>query len=380
MSRREMNTAEPVLPESPAAALLAWYDRHRRRLPWRAEPGEPSDPYRIWLSEIMLQQTTVGAVMPFFRRFLSRWPDIEALAAASLDDVLRAWAGLGYYARARNLHRCAKMVVDHHGGSFPSDAAELRKLPGIGDYTAGAIAAIAFGRPEVAVDGNVERVIARLCAVETPLPRAKAQIREQARVLLPSGRAGDFAQAMMDLGAMLCTPKSPDCLLCPWSSYCRGRALGIAEGLPRKAPKRTKPVRYGTVFWIERGDGAVLLRRRPEHGLLGGMMEVPSTDWLTEPADAIAAAPLQAEWRKLSRRVEHGFTHFHLILDIWHARAIHTGEILAAGDYRWVPPGGLAGEALPSLMRKVVVAVLDPAFFHSSPRRKSGSSLKRVSV
>jgi A/G-specific adenine glycosylase len=359
MSRREMNTAESALPESPAAALLGWYDRHRRRLPWRAQPGEPSDPYRIWLSEIMLQQTTVGAVIPFFLRFLSHWPNVEGLAAAPLEDVLRAWAGLGYYARARNLHRCAKMVVEHHGGSFPSDPGELRKLPGIGDYTAGAIAAIAYGRPEVAVDGNVERVIARLCAVETSLPRAKAQIREHARDLLPSDRAGDFAQAMMDLGATLCTPKSPDCLLCPWRSRCRGRALGIAESLPRKAPKRARPVRYGTVFWIERGDGAVLLRRRPEEGLLGGMMEVPSTDWLPVPADANAAAPLRAEWKKLSRRVEHGFTHFHLILDIWRARAIDTAEILSRGDYRWVQPGDLAGEALPSLMRKVVGAVLD---------------------
>jgi A/G-specific adenine glycosylase len=361
MSRREMNTAEPLLPETPAAALLGWYDRHRRRLPWRAEPGEPSDPYRIWLSEIMLQQTTVGAVIPFFLRFLSRWPNVEALAAASLDDVLRAWAGLGYYARARNLHRCARMVIERHDGSFPSDPGELRKLPGIGDYTAGAIAAIAYGRPEVAVDGNVERVIARLFAVETPLPMAKAEIRQHARDLLPSDRAGDFAQAMMDLGATLCTPKSPDCLLCPWSSRCRGRVLGIAESLPRKAPKRARPVRYGTVFWIERGDGAVLLRRRPEEGLLGGMMEVPSTDWLPAPADANAAAPLRAEWKKLSRRVEHGFTHFHLTLDIWHARAIAAGELPADGGYRWVSRGDLAGEALPSLMRKVVAAVLDGA-------------------
>jgi A/G-specific adenine glycosylase len=359
MSRREMNTAEPHVPETPAAALLGWYDRHRRHLPWRAEPGEAADAYRIWLSEIMLQQTTVTAVMPFFLRFLSRWPNVEALATASLDDVLRAWAGLGYYARARNLHRCAKMIVEHHGGSFPSDAAELRKLPGIGDYTAGAIAAIAYGRPEVAVDGNVERVIARLFAVETALPRAKAEIREHARDLLPSHRAGDFAQAMMDLGATLCTPKSPNCLICPWSSRCRGRALGIAESLPRKPSKRNRPIRYGTVFWIERADGAVLLRRRQEEGLLGGMMEVPSSDWLPAPAAAKGEAPLRAEWKKLSRRVEHSFTHFHLVLDIWRACTIDTGEILADGDYRWVPRGDLAGEALPSLMRKVVVAVLD---------------------
>jgi A/G-specific adenine glycosylase len=354
-----MNEAEAIRGESPAAALLGWYDRHRRRLPWRAGPGEPADPYRIWLSEIMLQQTTVGVVIPFFLRFLARWPDVEALAAASLDDVLRVWAGLGYYARARNLHRCAQMVIERYGGRFPSDPGELRKLPGIGDYTAGAIAAIAFGQAEVAVDGNVERVIARLRGIETPLPRAKAEIRQHARDLLPSDRAGDFAQAMMDLGATLCTPKSPDCLLCPWNSRCKGLAVGIAESLPRKAPKRARPVRYGTVFWMERGDGAVLLRRRPETGLLGGMMELPSTDWLPAPADANAEAPLRAEWKKLSRRVEHGFTHFQLVLDIWRASRIDTGELLADGDYRWVSRVDLAGEALPSVMRKVVAAVLD---------------------
>jgi A/G-specific adenine glycosylase len=354
-----MNEAEAIRGESPAAALLGWYDRHRRRLPWRAGPGEPADPYRIWLSEIMLQQTTVGVVIPFFLRFLARWPDVEALAAASLDDVLRVWAGLGYYARARNLHRCAQMVIERYGGRFPSDPGELRKLPGIGDYTAGAIAAIAFGQAEVAVDGNVERVIARLRGIETPLPRAKAEIRQHARDLLPSDRAGDFAQAMMDLGATLCTPKSPDCLLCPWNSRCKGLAVGIAESLPRKATKRARPVRYGTVFWMERGDGAVLLRRRPETGLLGGMMELPSTDWLPAPADANAEAPLRAEWKKLSRRVEHGFTHFQLVLDIWRASRIDTGELLADGDYRWVSRVDLAGEALPSVMRKVVAAVLD---------------------
>ena len=354
-----MDEVEPTLGESPAAALLGWYDRHRRRLPWRAGPGEPADPYRIWLSEIMLQQTTVGVVIPFFLRFLARWPDVEALAAAPLDDVLRVWAGLGYYARARNLHRCAQKVIERYGGRFPSDPGELRKLPGIGDYTAGAVAAIAFGRAEVAVDGNVERVIARLRGIETPLPRAKAEIRQHARDLLPSDRAGDFAQAMMDLGATLCTPKSPDCLLCPWNSRCKGLALGIAESLPRKAPKRARPVRYGTVFWMERGDGAVLLRRRPETGLLGGMMELPSTDWLPAPADANAEAPLRAEWKKLSRRVEHGFTHFQLVLDIWRASRIDTGELLADGDYRWVSRVDLAGEALPSVMRKVVAAVLD---------------------
>jgi A/G-specific adenine glycosylase len=354
-----MNAPDPDLAHDPAASLLAWYDRHRRALPWRAGPGEPADPYRIWLSEIMLQQTMVAAAIPYFLRFLARWPDVATLAAASLDDVLRAWAGLGYYARARNLHRCARLLTERFHGIFPSDPEDLKSLPGIGDYTAAAIAAIAFGRPAVAVDGNVERVIARLEAIETPLPESKAEIRERARALLPAARPGDFAQAMMDLGATLCTPKAPNCLICPWNRRCRGLALGIAGTLPRKAPKRSRPVRYGTAFWIERGDGAVLLRRRPEQGLLGGMMEIPSTDWLPAPSDAAAAAPLLAEWKKLPSRVEHVFTHFRLCLDVWCATRIDGVELRVGGDYRWVHRDNLGREALPSVMRKVVTIALD---------------------
>jgi A/G-specific adenine glycosylase len=374
----EMNAPDTDLAHDPAAALLAWYDRHRRVLPWRAGPGEPADPYRIWLSEIMLQQTTVAAVIPYFLRFLARWPNLAALAIAPLDDVLRAWAGLGYYARARNLHRCARLLMGRFHGIFPSDPEDLKSLPGIGDYTAAAIAAIAFGRPAVAVDGNVERVIARLEAIERPLPEAKAEIRKHARALLPAGRPGDFAQAMMDLGATVCTPKAPNCPICPWNRHCCGLALGIARALPRKAPKRSRPVRYGTVFWVERGDGAVLLRRRPEQGLLGGMMEIPSTDWLLAPADAAAAAPLPAEWKKLPRRVEHVFTHFRLCLDVWCATRIDSAELRVEGDYRWVLRADLGREALPSVMRKVVTIVLDENSLHRHSGEKPESSLKAL--
>ncbi|HYU11045.1 MAG TPA: A/G-specific adenine glycosylase, partial [Stellaceae bacterium] len=259
------------------AALLAWYDRHRRDLPWRSPAGTRADPYRVWLSEIMLQQTTVVTVAPYFDRFVARWPDIRALAAASLDEVLHEWQGLGYYARARNLHACARAVVARHGGYFPENPAQLRALPGIGDYTAAAIAAIAFDHGSAAVDGNVERVVARLFAVVEPLPAAKPRLKALATALVPARRAGDFAQAMMDLGATLCTPRRPRCVLCPWREACAARAAGIADNLPARLDKPERPWRYGVVFWLSRGDGAVLLRRRPEKGLLGGMIELPST-------------------------------------------------------------------------------------------------------
>jgi A/G-specific adenine glycosylase len=352
-----MHRQNHIFPHQLSAALFSWYDHHRRHLPWRAAPGEKPDPYRVWLSEIMLQQTTVAAVGPYFQKFVTRWPDIEALAKASLDDILRAWAGLGYYARARNLHLCARTILTTHGGSFPTKAGELTKLPGIGAYTAGAIAAIAFDKPEVAIDGNVERVIARLCAIETPLPDAKAEIKRRARELLPQTRPGDFAQALMDLGATVCTPKSPNCPICPWNSACAGNERGLAESLPRGKPKQQRPVRYGTAFWIERDDGAVLLRRRPERGLLGGMMEIPSTSWTAPPSDVKSAAPLRAKWKKHAGRIEHTFTHFHLILDIWRSIRIESGELWSDGDYRWVKREHLKDEALPSVMRKIVAVV-----------------------
>ena len=260
--------------------MLAWYDRHRRKLPWRAAPGERSDPYRVWLSEIMLQQTTVKAVAPYYAGFLQRWTDVRALAAAPLEDVLKAWAGLGYYARARNLHACARAVVERHGGQFPVTEAELRTLPGIGAYTAAAIAAIAYDAPASPVDGNVERVIARLYAIATPLPAAKAEIRRRASALTPPRRTGDFAQAMMDLGATICTPKNPACALCPWDNACAARARGDAEALPRRLPKREGALRRGAAFVAQRADGFVLVRTRPAKGLLGAMTEVPTTQWL----------------------------------------------------------------------------------------------------
>ncbi|MGE0213544.1 MAG: A/G-specific adenine glycosylase, partial [Parvibaculaceae bacterium] len=308
-------TARPIEGSPLAGTLLAWYDRHRRVLPWRSAPGEAADPYRVWLSEIMLQQTTVAAVGRYFRDFTLRWPTVEALAAAPLDQVLAAWAGLGYYARARNLHACAKVVAGTHQGRFPSTSAALRTLPGIGAYTAGAIAAIAFGERAAAADANAERVIARLFAIDTPMPKAKAEITALLEPLVPEDRPGDFAQALMDLGATVCTPRKPQCLICPWTEECEGRRLGIAEALPRKAEKKARPTRRGVAFWIERRDGVVLLRRRPERGLLGGMLEVPSTAWAGKlPADPSGEAPVAARWRKLPGTVEHTFTHFHLVL------------------------------------------------------------------
>ena len=336
-----------------ASALLAWYDRHRRVLPWRAAPGEPADPYRVWLSEIMLQQTTVATVGPYFAAFLERWPDVARLAAAPLDDVLHAWQGLGYYARARNLHKCAGVVVRDHGGRFPDDEAALRALPGVGAYTAAAVAAIAFDRPAVVVDGNVERVVARLHAVETPLPAAKAELRTLVAALTPDRRPGDFAQAMMDLGATLCTPRAPRCVLCPLMAGCAARARGIAEDLPRRTAKPEKPVRQGVAFFAVDASGAVLLRRRAEQGLLGGMIEVPSTDWRAEawPTDeALRAAPLAAAWRALPGVVRHTFTHFHLELTVLAARVAGAADVPG----RWCPVDRLGEQALPTVMKKVI--------------------------
>ena len=348
--RSSMAKQGPVL----SSRLLEWYDRHARVLPWRARPGEAADPYRVWLSEIMLQQTTVQAVKAYFDKFLHLWPDVEALAAAPLDDVLKAWAGLGYYARARNLHACARAVVNDHGGRFPETEAGLLGLPGIGPYTAGAIAAIAFDEPRAAVDGNVERVVSRAFAIEEPLPDSKPEIRRIAQSLVPKQRAGDFAQAMMDLGATICTPRSPNCLICPWADDCLALKRGIAAELPRKAPKKSVPVRRGTAFWAARPDGAVLLRRRPEKGLLGGMMEVPSTPWQEQPAAPEPHAPIAAQWKTLPGVVTHTFTHFHLELTVVKAEAVEHDAV----EGRWVAAEDLAGEALPTVMRKIVAHVL----------------------
>ena len=340
------------------AVLLAWYDRHRRRLPWRALPGQKSDPYRVWLSEIMLQQTTVKAVAPYYERFLTRWPTAKDLAAAKLDDVLKLWAGLGYYARARNLHACARAVAQHHDGEFPADEKALLALPGIGNYTAGAIISIAFGQKATPIDGNIERVIARLFAVEDALPGAKPQIRSAAESLTPDQRAGDFAQAMMDLGATLCTPKRPACSLCPWTAVCAARKRGDAETFPRKAPKVEGKLRRGAAFVALRTDGAILVRTRPEKGLLGGMTEVPTTEWRNDfqPREATATAPLPAQWKKMPGVVTHMFTHFPLELSVY--RATLPKRTRAPKGARWTPVAEIAGEALPNVMRKVIAHAL----------------------
>jgi A/G-specific adenine glycosylase len=337
----------------PAIALLTWYDRHRRDLPWRAGPGETADPYHVWLSEIMLQQTTVAATIPYYERFLIRFPTMQALAAAPLEDVLAAWAGLGYYARARNLHACARAVV--MAGGFPRDLAGLRALPGIGGYTAAAIGAIAFGVPAVPVDGNVERVVARLFAVGEELPAAKPSLHSLAARLgddpAAQARPSDFAQALFDLGATVCTPAAPACGLCPWMTACAGRRAGIAAELPRRSAKRVRPLRHGVHFWLTDAEGNVLLRRRPPEGLLGGMTELPGTDWRLAPwtaAEALPLAPMPAGWHPAGQ-VRHGFTHFELTIDLFAAR---VARIDAPGFAR--PVSALVHEALPSVMRKCV--------------------------
>ncbi|MFI5013993.1 MAG: A/G-specific adenine glycosylase [Hyphomicrobiales bacterium] len=342
-----------------ARNLLAWYDRHRRLLPWRAPRGQRPEPYRVWLSEIMLQQTTVSAVGPYFERFVARFPTVRRLASAPLDDVLAAWAGLGYYSRARNLHACAKAVVERHGGEFPRSEAELVGLPGIGLYTAAAIASIAFEEKTVPVDGNVERVITRLFRVGEPLPRAKPAIRVLAQRLAPARRSGDFAQALMDLGAMICRPRQPACALCPWSEACAAHLAADAEDYPKKSAKRAGRLRRGAAFVVLRADGAVLVRRRKEEGLLGGMTEVPGSEWSVDFDDdaGLSSAPrcldgLAADWRRLPGHVRHVFTHFPLQLTVFVAGV--GSEAKAPHGCRFLPRQAMASAAFPTLMRKVL--------------------------
>jgi A/G-specific adenine glycosylase len=347
-----------------AAAVLAWYDRERRDLPWRAAPGERPDPYRVWLSEIMLQQTTVKAVLPRYAAFLQQWPDVAALASAELGQVLAAWAGLGYYARARNLHACARAVVEEHGGRFPESEAQLRTLPGVGGYTAAAIAAIAFGERATPVDGNIERVVARLFAVTTPLPEAKPEIKALAETLTPQARPGDFAQALMDLGATICTPRRPACALCPVRKHCRGFSEGVAEALPYRQAKRERPIRRGAAFVALRSDGAVLLRQRPLRGLLGGMLETPCSPWEEGGLNgkSLDYAPLKAGWRKLPGLVTHTFTHFHLELSVYRAHVGPKARPKRAAEPElcgFVARRDLARAALPSVMRKVLDRALE---------------------
>lgn len=351
---------------SPARLLLDWYDRHARRLPWRVAPedrklGEVPDPYRVWLSEIMLQQTTVAAVKDYFQRFCQLWPTVEDLAHAPEEDVMKAWAGLGYYSRARNLKKCAETVAAEHGGRFPETEEALQKLPGIGPYTAAAIATIAFDRHAAVVDGNVERVLSRLYHIEVPLPDAKPEIRKRMGALTPEERPGDFAQAVMDLGATICTPKKPACGLCPWREICAVQSSEIADTLPRKAPKKQKPIRFGAAFVaVDQASGAVLLQRRPPKGLLGGMTEVPGSEWSEnfDPDTALQHAPFPADWQRRIIEVKHTFTHFHLRLAVF--RADLDPEVVAhAPSHWWSAPKSLADEALPTVMRKALAAALD---------------------
>lgn len=343
------------------AALLAWYDRHARVLPWRARRNEARDPYRVWLSEIMLQQTTVKAVGPYFAKFLARWPNVAALGAATQDDVLRLWAGLGYYSRARNLHACAVVVTRDHGGRFPDTVEGLRALPGVGPYTAAAIAAIAFDHPVMPVDGNIERVVARLFAIEDELPKAKPRIQDGAATLIAPQRAGDAAQALMDLGATICTPKKPACSLCPLNDGCLARERGDMETFPRKPPKSTGALRRGAAFVVVRNDKEILLRTRPEKGLLGGMSEVPTTAWSADfdGTGALTEAPrfAGARWRRVPGVVSHVFTHFPLELTV-HVAKLAPGRAKIPAGARWVAIADLAGEALPNVMRKVIAHAL----------------------
>lgn len=345
-------------PSSLSRQLLAWYDVHGRNLPWRAASGQTPDPYTVWISEIMLQQTRVATAEPYYRDFISRWPSLESLARAPLEDVLAAWAGLGYYGRARRLHLCARRL-SRAGGKFPVSRDELLALPGIGPYTAAAIAAIAFGARESVVDGNVLRVMARLHGVATPLPAAKAELAALADRMVPDNRAGDYAQALMDLGATVCKPRGPDCRACPWKHSCRAFARGEAHLLPRRAAKPQRPLRLGAAFWAMRNDGSVLLRRRPAEGLLGAMMEVPGTLWRPGEQDReedwLAEAPFSVRWHRLEGHVHHEFTHFRLQLAVFAARIPDFAPITPSADQtRWVALEALSREALPSLMRKVV--------------------------
>ena len=332
--------------------LLEWYDVHARPMPWRTPPAEKKagvqpDPYRIWLSEVMLQQTTVAAVKDYFNRFTTRWPTVASLAAADDGDVMGEWAGLGYYARARNLLKCARVITDEHSGVFPDDHATLLTLPGIGPYTAAAISSIAFDLRHVVVDGNVERVMSRLYDIHAPLPASKLELTAKAEHLTPNQRTGDYAQAVMDLGATICTPKSPACGICPWHEPCKARKAGTAPDLPKKTPKRPKPIRHGTVYLGRRTDGAWLLERRPDKGLLGGMLGWPGSDWIdvTTPRP-IGTPPTPADWKTEEGEVRHTFTHFHLLLTVMSATIESNEQLLFLGHNDFRPSD------LPTVMRK----------------------------
>lgn len=340
--------------------LLTWYDQHARTLPWRVSPQEGKlgvvpDPYHVWLSEVMLQQTTVAAVKSYFEKFVTQWPSVDDLAAAEDEDVMKAWAGLGYYSRARNLIACARVVSNEMGGRFPRSARELQQLPGIGPYTSAAIATIAFGQHDAVVDGNIERVSTRHTANSTPLPKAKSDCASFMQLTTPKDRPGDFVQAMMDLGATICSPKSPACALCPINEDCQAYSLGKMLDFPVKPAKKSKPTRVGAAFVQFRQDGAIWLTKRPNTGLLGGMSVVPSTQWSARQDGAInaTAAPVQADWASVGS-VRHTFTHFDLELTVWISQCDQT-----LGEGWWSAPDDIHGEALPSLMKKVIAKALD---------------------
>jgi len=334
--------------------LLGWFDRHRRVMPWRALKGRRPNPYHVWLSEIMLQQTTVITVGPYFMKFIGKWPTVKDLAEAKLDDVLAAWAGLGYYARARNLHKCAVVVAEQYNGRFPEMVDGLLDLPGVGPYTAAAIASIAFDKPAVAVDGNVERVVSRFFAIEETLPLSKPEIKAQAAVLAEGvARPGDFTQAFMELGATVCTPRKPKCTECPWRQDCAGRKAGIAEELPRKIAKAAKPVRYGKVFFLTDATGSFLIHKRQGQGLYEGLYQLPTTEWLTDAKAAAALSPPVAVkgLKALGAEARHSFTHFDLILEIWIGKTAKKPDLPSA---TWVSLENMDDYALPTLMKKAI--------------------------
>ena len=346
--------SQPLPPSGLGAKALDWFDRSRRDLPWRAKPGETPDPYRVWLSEVLLQQTTTAGAAPYYREFVRRWPDVAALAAADIAEVMSAFAGLGYYSRARNLHACAKAVAAA-GGVFPSDEAALRALPGVGAYTAAAVAAIAFDRPATPVDGNIARIVSRLAGFSAPIAANRRAIDAYAKAMTPARRAGDFAQGLMDIGATICRPKAPSCLICPLADDCRAAASGQPQAYPGRTVKKPRPERVGAVFFAERSNGAFLARRRPPEGLLGGTMELPGGPWRAGDLAEIGAedAPFSARWKRLPHPIEHVFTHFTLRLALYRAPA---PAARAPDGMVFVAPDEIDGAGFSGLMRKAALA------------------------
>lgn len=343
-----------VKPEVFSADLLSWYDKHRRNLPWRALPDEIPDPYRVWLSEIMLQQTTVTAVIPYFQKFTHKWPTVQMLANAPNEEIMSNWAGLGYYARARNLHKCAKVVSEDFNGIFPDNYKDLKSLPGIGDYTASAIMAIAFNKPANVVDGNVERVMARYYTVDNPLPQGKRDLKNYAEIHAnyTYERPGDYAQALMDLGATICTPKSPKCLLCPVQQGCHAYRDGTQELYPKKVAKKAKPTKHGYVYWISDEKGKIMVHKRPEKGLLGGMYGLPTSEWVENKKNIqhLSFTNLGSKDDKKREHIKHVFTHFNLYL---YLEVLNEAKVDAPKNHLWVDSQTIEDLGFPSLFSKV---------------------------